>query len=159
MEMAGQIHASVALFLCTKPPNVIEYEKEWAPELTVTLWGDTKPLSYRESNHDSLVIQSVNYGAFRDEFAVTLQITTAPLNLPLSDPIVTHIAAFYCANSEKIKVQVFLDMTLGRFLNICYSLAISTAAYPTLFTNQHGVITQKTLIFISSVLRTFNLAT
>jgi hypothetical protein len=39
METASQIHASAALFLCTKPANVIEYEKERAPELTVTLWG------------------------------------------------------------------------------------------------------------------------
>jgi hypothetical protein len=67
----------------------------------------------------------VNYRAFRDEFAVTLQITTAPLNLTLSDPIVTRIPAFFCANNEQIKVQVFRDTTLCRFLNICYSLAIS----------------------------------
>jgi hypothetical protein len=84
MEMAGQIHASAALFLCTKPPNVIKYEKKWAPELTVTLWGDPKLLSYRESNYDSPVIQPVSYRAFRGEFAVTLKITAASLNLPLS---------------------------------------------------------------------------
>ena len=50
MEMAGQIHPSVACFLCTNPPNVIEYEKEWDPELTVTLWRRPK----------TLVVQGIN---------------------------------------------------------------------------------------------------
>lgn len=44
MEIARQIHTSAASFQCTKPPNVIEYEKEWVNELTVTLWRITKSL-------------------------------------------------------------------------------------------------------------------
>jgi hypothetical protein len=60
-------------FLCTKPPNVIQYENEWALGWQWRSGWDPKLLSYRESNHDSPVIQPVSYRAFRDVFAVNLQ--------------------------------------------------------------------------------------
>lgn len=124
----------------------------------MTLWRRPKTLVVQGIKPRFPGHPACELSRLRVEFAVTLQITAAPLNLPLSDAIATRIATFYYANSVKIKVQVFWDMTLCQFLNISDSLTIITASYPTLFTNRHGVITQKSLIFISSALRTFNLA-
>ena len=126
------------------------------------LWcsgGDPILLSYRESNHDSPVIQPVSYPAFRGEFAVNLRIRTASLNLPLCDPTVTRIAAFYSANNVQIKVHVFWDKTACRVFNYLWFTDNQRGVISDIITNRHGVITQKALIFISSALRTFNLAT